>query len=444
MGRGPVKTLIDYDVTCVIMGGGAGTRLYPLTRERAKPAVPLAGKFRLIDIPISNCLNSGLNRIFILTQFNSTSLHRHIHQTYRFDRFSKGFVEILAAQQTPQHADEFSWYQGTADAVRKNLVRLKEANAPEVLILSGDQIYQMDFQDLLGTHRGQGAPSPCEVTIAAVLVPYERVSGLGILRIDGSRRVVEFVEKPKGDRESLKSLAAPPELLENYNLPEDSGPWFLANMGIYSFQLDTLEEALQGEGADFGREILPRLLDRFHVRAHLYHGYWEDIGTIPSFHQVNIELAGPNPRFDFYNQEKPVYTRARLLPASRIRNVTAVDSLIAEGCTIEGARIERSLVGIRSVIHEDATIRNTYIMGADFFESDEDRRSNRARGIPDIGIGPGAVIENAIIDKNARLGARVSLRNTEGRQNFEDGRVIIRDGIMVVPRGAEIPDGYQV
>ena len=439
-----MKIQFDYDVTCVIMGGGAGTRLYPLTRERAKPAVPLGGKYRLIDIPISNCINSGLNHIFILTQFNSTSLHRHIHMAYRFDRFTRGFVEILAAQQTPQYADEYSWYQGTADAVRKNLVRLKDAGGRDVLILSGDQIYQMDFRELMETHRGEGSLLPSEVTIAALLVPFERVSQLGILRIDSTGRVVEFVEKPKGDLASMRSLAAPEQLLAKYNLPPGSGPWFLANMGIYAFQLEVLEEALRGDGADFGREVLPRLLDKYQVRAHLFLGFWEDIGTIPSFHQVNIELAGPKPRFDFYNPEKPVYTRARLLAASRIREAEVSDSLITEGCIIEKARIEKSLIGIRSIIRRGVTIRNTYLMGADFFETEDERRTSRARGIPEVGIGPGTVIENAIVDKNARVGANVSIVNAQKRDNFEDGRVIIREGIVVVPRNAVIPDGYQV
>lgn len=439
-----MKLLLDFDVTCVIMGGGQGARLYPLTKDRAKPAVPLAAKYRLIDIPISNCLHSGLNRIYILTQFNSTSLHRHIHHTYRFEDYSQGFIEILAAQQTPQHADQFSWYQGTADAVRKNLVRLRDTRGQDVLILSGDQIYQMDFRELLSLHRGESGPGPCQVTIAALLVPADRVSQFGILRIDESGRVVEFVEKPRGDHRRLHSLEAPPALLERFGMPAGGGPWFLANMGIYVFQLDVLEEALMGDDADFGREVLPRLLDRVQVRAHLYSGYWEDIGTIRSFHQANIELAGPTPRFNFYSQEKPVYTRARLLPASMVREVTAVDSLIADGCLIESARIERSLVGVRSLIGREVAIRNTYIMGADYYEGEAERRSNRSRGVPDIGIGSGTTIENAIVDKNARVGARVEILNVENRQNFEDGRVIIRDGIAVVPRQAVIPDGYRI
>jgi len=404
----------------------------------------MGGKYRLIDIPISNCLNSGISRIYILTQFNSTSLHRHIHRSYRFDRFSRGFIEILAAQQTPQVAEVHSWYQGTADAVRKNVYRLKDTGGRDILILSGDQIYQMDFRELIEAHRGESTLLPSEVTIAALLVPYERIRHLGILRIDESGRVVEFVEKPKGDRVSVRSLEAPRPLLEKYNLPADSGPWFLANMGIYAFQLEILEEALRKEGADFGREILPGLLDTYQVRAHLFHGYWEDIGTIPSFHQVNLELAGPNPPFLFYSQEKPIYTRARLLPATRAREMTAANSLITEGCLIESAKIENSVIGIRSVIKENVTIRKTYLMGADYYESDEEIRANRARGIPDIGIGPETTIENAIIDKNARIGARVHIKNMEGRENFEDGRVIIRDGIVVVPRMAVIPDGYQI
>ncbi len=439
-----MKIQYDYDVTCVIMGGGQGSRLYPLTKERAKPAVPMGGKYRLIDIPISNCLNSGLNRIFILTQFNSTSLHRHIHRSYRFDRFSRGFIEILAAQQTPGIADVQSWYQGTADAVRKNITRLREAGGKDVLILSGDQIYQMDFRELIALQRGEKGMLPSDVSIAALLVPYERIKHFGILRIDESARVVEFVEKPKGDLPSVRSLMAPGPLLEKYNLPANSGPWFLANMGIYAFQLEVLEKALRGEGADFGREVLPGLLNRFQVRAHLFYGYWEDIGTIPSFHQVNVELAGPHPRFMFYSQQNPIYTRARLLPATRINEITAVNSLIAEGCLIDKARIEKSLIGIRSVIQQNVTIRNTYLMGADYYESEEDLRSNRAVGIPDIGIGPGTTIENAIIDKNARIGADVHIENSQGRENFDDGRVIIREGIVVVPRMSVIPDGYRI
>jgi glucose-1-phosphate adenylyltransferase len=439
-----VNLVLDFDVTCVIMGGGQGARLYPLTRERAKPAVPLAAKYRLIDIPISNCLNAGLNRIYILTQFNSTSLHRHIHHTYRFDRFSRGFIEILAAQQTPQHTTELSWYQGTADAVRKNLLRLKESGGSDVLILSGDQIYQMDFRELLTAHRGEATLLPTEITIAALLVPSDRVSQVGILRLDESGRVVEFVEKPKGDARALRALEAPRPLLEKFQVPDEGGPWFLANMGIYAFQLEVLEEALRGEGADFGREVLPRLLDRFQVRAHLFQGYWEDIGTIRSFHQANIDLAGPDPRFNFYSQDKPIYTRARHLPASTIHQVTASESLIADGCKIEEARIERSLIGVRSVIGRGVTIKNTYIMGADYYESDESRRSNRARSIPDIGIGEGSTIENSIVDKNARVGANVTISNLENRQNYEDARVIIRDGIVVIPRQGVIPDGYRL
>ncbi len=439
-----MKKLIDYDVTCVIMGGGQGARLFPLTKDRAKPAVPLAAKYRLIDIPISNCLNAGLSRIYVLTQYNSTSLHRHIHQTYRFDRFTRSFIEILAAQQTPQHTDEFSWYQGTADAVRKNLHRIKDSGGQDVLILSGDQIYQMDFQELLAGHRGDRGLPATEVTIAALLVPADRVSSFGILRIDDQGRVVEFVEKPKGPPESLRYLEAPRQLVAKFDVPEKKGPWFLANMGIYVFNLDVLEDALKGEAADFGREILPRLLGSVKVGAYLFQGYWEDIGTIRSFHQANIELAGPEPRFDFYSQNRPVYTRARLLPSTRAGSVTAVDSLIAEGCVIEGAQIERSLIGIRSIIGGNVTIRNSYIMGADYFETDEEKRDHRARGLPDVGIGSGTVIENAIVDKNARVGKNVTIRNVEGRENYDDGLVIIRDGISVVPRQAIVPDGYRV
>ena len=433
----------ENNVTTIIMGGGAGQRLSPLTRMRAKPAVPLGGKSRLIDIPISNCINSGLRRIYILTQYNSASLHSHISRSYHFDRFSKAFVQILAAQQTPSYTVEHSWYEGTADAVRKNLARIHEVGGDEVLILSGDQIYQMDFRDVLRTHRGNDELGRPGVTIAALLVPKERARQLGIMRIDSSTgRVLEFVEKPGKDEERFSGLEATDRIVEEFGLAREDGPYYLANMGIYVFNLNWLENSLAHDFSDFGREVLPALLEQCEVRAHLFHGYWEDIGTISSFHQANIELAGPVPRFNFYLEENPIYTRARLLPASKIQGASVSGSLISEGCLIEQARIEKSLIGVRSVIGRDCIIRNTYVMGMDYYETDTQRAHDLQRQQPTIGIGDGTIIENAIIDKNARVGRNVRIQNLQGHTSFDDGKVIIRDGIVIVPRGGVVPDGY--
>lgn len=442
-------TTFEDRVTAIVMGGGAGTRLYPLTHLRAKPAVPLGGKYRLIDIPISNCINSGLRRIYILTQYNSTSLHTHISRSYHFDRFSKAFIGILAAQQSPQYTDAHAWYEGTADAVRKNLGRVRDAGGDEVLILSGDQIYQMDFRDALATHRGTGTESPScgrsEVTIAARLVPKEQARSLGIMRIDvDTGRVIEFIEKP-GDRDELfDGLEATEDTLARFGLSAADGPYYLANMGIYVFDQRRLETALDNEYSDFGREVLPSLLDQCEVRAHLFHGYWEDVGTIRTFHQANIDLAGALPQFNFYMEDTPVYTRARLLPASKIQGASILRSLISEGCLIEQARIEDSLIGIRATVGRDCIIRNTYVMGTDFYETEEGREQDRRAGRPMIGIGDGSIIENSIIDKNARVGRNVRLQNLDNHASFEDGHVIIRDGIVVVPRGGVIPDGYGI
>ncbi len=439
------RTSFDDDVTCIIMGGGAGTRLYPLTHMRSKPAVPLGGKYRLIDIPISNCINSGLRQIYILTQYNSASLHRHISRSFHFDRFSTSFVEILAAQQSPQYAVERSWYEGTADAVRKNLFRIHEAGGKQVLILSGDQIYQMDFRDVLSTHRGSGGAGPAEVTIAAIVVRKEQARGLGIMKIDPStRRVVSFVEKPRDDDSLFEGLEAADEMVAEFELPPEEGPYYLANMGIYVFDLPRLASALENDHSDFGKQVLPSLLDKCEVRAHLFHGYWEDVGTIRSFHQANLDLATSVPHFNFYIEDSPVYTRARLLPASKIQGATVTSSLISEGCLIENATIEQSLIGIRSVVGKDCVIRYSHVMGADDFESDEDRVRNLEAGLPRLGIGDGTIIENAIIDKNARVGSGVRLQNLEKHVSFEDGTVIIRDGLTVVPRGGVVPDGYHI
>ena len=439
-----MKISFDYDVTCMIMGGGQGVRLYPLTKDRSKPAVPLGTKYRLIDIPISNCLNSGLNRIYILTQFNSTSLHRHIQRAYHFDRFSRGFVEILAAQQTPQYDLKASWYQGTSDAVRKNMPRLEESGSSEVLILSGDQIYQMNFREVLDTHRGDSSRGPSEVTIASLLVTREQARQFGVLQIDETGEVVRFVEKPGKDDKLLDSLEAPQRLVENFGLSQADGPWFLANMGIYVFQMDVLKDALTPASTDFGKEVLPAIIKGNRVRCHLFHGYWEDIGTISSFLRANLDLGLEHPNFNFYSAQQPVYTRARLLPASKVSQVTSSNSLIAEGCRIAGAEIVNSLIGVRTVIAKNVTIKNSYIMGTDHFETADDLKRNQAIGLPDIGIGPGTHIENAIVDKNTRIGADVVIKNLEGHREYEDGNVFIRDGIVIVPRNGVLLSGYKI
>ena len=438
-----MRITLDYDVLCVIMGGGQGTRLFPITKERAKPAVPLATKYRLIDIPLSNCLNSGLSRIYILTQFNHASLHQHIQRSYRFDRFSRGFVEILAAQQTRDSAST-SWYEGTADAVRKNLSRLLEGGARDVLILSGDQIYQMDFCEVLETHRGANGCPSSPVTIVALLVDRERARQLGILEINDDAVVQRFVEKPGADDALLDSLVAPSTVVEKFGFSADSGPWFLANMGIYAFELEALASALNTAGTDFGKTILPELVNRHTVRAHLFHGYWEDIGTIQTFHQANLDLASGKPQFDFYAPDQPVFTRARLLPASKIRQLTAKDSLVAEACRIESATFERALLGIRSVVGHDVTIRNSFVMGNDVFETSADREANARQGRPNIGIGDGSVIENAIVDKNCRIGRGVQVRNEMGLVEYDDDFVSIRDGVAIVPRNGVLPEGYRI
>jgi glucose-1-phosphate adenylyltransferase len=437
-----MRVTFDYGVTCVIMGGGQGSRLFPLTKDRAKPAVPLGTKYRLIDIPLSNCINSGLNRIFILTQFNSNSLHRHIHMAYHFDRFSKGFVEILAAQQTPLYDLRSSWYQGTADAVRKNLPRLREAASDdgEILILSGDQIYQMDFREVLSTHRGEDGSGAAPVTIAALLVTRERARQLGVLETDAQGNVVRFVEKPGHNDALLDSLQAPDSLVEKFGLSPEEGPWFLANMGIYVFQSEVLCEALEIPFTDFGKEVLPAIAKSRKMRVHLFLGYWEDIGTISSFLQATLDLAAERPQFDFYSIPHPVYTRARLLPATRITSLSASRALIADGCRVESAVLENCLLGIRSVVGKDVELRNTYVMGCDYYE-DPSRSSG---SLPPVGIGDGCSIQNAIIDKNCRIGRNVRIRNAAEHQEYEDGYVYIRDGIVIVPRNGSLPDGYSI
>jgi glucose-1-phosphate adenylyltransferase len=421
-------------VICLILGGGRGTRLYPLTRSRSKPAVPIAGKYRLIDIPISNCMHSGLSRIFVLTQFNSVSLHRHIANTYKFDPFGGGFVELLAAQQTMQ--DE-TWYQGTADAVRRNIPYFTEVRADLILILSGDQLYRMDFQDMIRNH----VECKADATIATLPVAEFEARSCGIMRIDDSGRVIDFEEKPKTP-EKLDRVRTEPASLARYGIDAAGRP-YLASMGIYLFNRSTMVEMLAADNAaDFGKEMFPRVIAEHRVQAHLFDGYWEDIGTIGAFHKANIDLTLDAPPFDFTFGEHPIFTRPRYLPPSRFSHATIKNSLVSDGCTIgRGAVIENSVIGIRAQIGEGATIRNTYIMGADRYEQPWQIDENARTGRPNIGIGAHSVIENAIIDKNPRVGRHVRVINERGLVDSEEiPDCVIKDGIVVIPKQAMLED----
>lgn len=424
----------------LVLGGGRGTRLYPLTKFRAKPAVPLAAKYRLIDIPLSNCLNSGINRIYVLTQFLSVSLHRHIRQSYRFDQFSGGFVELLAAQQTMEEGAT-DWYQGTADAVRKNLRYIQQPGIEHVIILSGDQLYRMDYRDMLKTHLDTKA----DATIATMPVSRDMAKALGVMRVDESGRVNGFLEKPQ-TKEEADLVKMDPAWIDRRGIPS-RGRDLLASMGIYIFNRDMLLAGLEKTSYhDFGKEIFPAIVRSKNVQTHLFDGYWEDIGTIKAFFECNLSLVGHNSPFDFADPAAPVYTRARFLPPSTIEGATVNRSLIAEGCQIgQGAVIENSLIGVRCIIGPGVTIRNSYIMGNDYFETDQDRKSNLAAGRPPIGIGAGSVIKGALIDKNVRIGRNAWIVNERGITDGEDNdQCIIRDGIPCVVKEAVLPDTYKL
>jgi glucose-1-phosphate adenylyltransferase len=426
------------DVLSLILGGGRGARLFPLTMRRSKPAVPLAGKYRLIDIPISNCLNSGFNRIYVLTQFLSVSLHRHIANTYKFDAFGRSFVEILAAQQTNEGSD---WYQGTADAVRQNDRYIQEDGASQIMILSGDQLYRMDYRQLLQTHQQTKA----DVTIAVIPVARAQVSELGILRLDDEGQVRDFLEKPTDD-EQVKPYQVSASWLEGRGITAQ-GRGYLANMGIYVFQKAALLELLQTEprAHDFGKEIFPRSLRSHRVQAHVFDGYWEDLGTIRNYHEASLALASDHPPFDFHSPEGVIYTRMRFLPASRISKAHIEETLISDGCVIEpGAQIKRCVVGVRSRIGRDVRLSDTVIVGADRYETDAERAANKQRGIPDLTVGDGTVIERAILDKDCRIGRNVRIVNRRELQDYEGDRFVIRDGIVVIPRGFIVPDGTEI
>ena len=411
------STLRPHDVVAVIMGGGAGTRLFPLTKDRAKPAVPLAGKYRLVDIPISNCINSDLRRIFLLTQFNSGSLHRHIQESFRFDTFSPGFVEILAAE---QRIDRNDWYQGTADAVRQNLLHINSYPHSLVLILSGDQLYRMNYHTILEQHAASGA----EVTVATTPVGAVLAGGFGIMEVAEDGRITRFVEKPT-DPAVQATLRGYPDRLP-------------ASMGIYVFDREVMDDALAGDEVDFGKHIIPRLIETRRVHAFQHEGYWEDIGTIHAFFEANLDLCEPLPQFNFYDATAPIYTHARYLPATKIIKSQIERSIIADGCIINDAHIERSVVGVRSRIQAGATIRNALVMGADYYDS-PDRLP--VPGAPTMGIGHGSWIERTIVDKNARIGDDVRI-SPEGKPDLLDGpNFYVRDGIVIIPKNAVIMSG---
>lgn len=429
----------QYDnVVAVILGGGAGSRLFPLTGERSKPAVPLGGTYRLIDVPVSNCINSEITQIFVLTQYNSASLNRHISRTYRFSSFSTGFVEVLAAEQTKDNPE---WFQGTADAVRQMLPHLRDWRVDTLLILSGDHLYRMDYRKFLDRHFSTGA----DLTVSVVPCRPDEAAEFGLLKTDKKGEIVEFKEKPKGDE--LESMRVD---TTNFGLTAQAAQKrpFLASMGIYVFNYAKLVDLLKTDNSwvDFGREIIPAAIEKYTVQAHLFKDYWEDIGTIRAFYDANLDLASPLPKFNFFDASAPIYTRSRYLPPSKLHGCDIDNSMVSEGCILNGVRIRKSIIGLRSRIDNGADIEDSIIMGSDLFESIEELNGNIDRGIPHIGIDQNTIIRRAIIDKNVRIGRNVKLLNREGAENYEapDRSFYIREGIIIIPKGAIIPDGTEI
>jgi len=428
-----LQTQVDSrNVLSVILGGGQGTRLFPLTKERAKPAVPLAGKYRLVDIPISNCINSDLKRVYLLTQFNSASLHRHVTASFKFDHFSYGFVEILAAEQT---LTDTSWYQGTADAVRKNLIHLLNHEFDYLLILSGDQLYRMDFRQILTQHVEKKA----DLTVATIPVRRREIPGLGIMQMDEDFQIQRFVEKPK-EPEVQDSLRLDRKWYGQLGIQSDE-ELFLASMGIYVFDREVLVELLDNDYTDFGKHIIPGAIRTHRVYSHVFQGYWEDIGTIRSFFEANLELTSVLPRFNFFDMTAPIYTRPRFLPSCKVNGATVEHSLIADGCIINSARIRHSLVGLRSVVGEGSDLYRTVVMGSDFYEHAVSIAQNEAAGHPRIGVGRNTRIENAIIDKNSRIGDNCVISPAGKPAEVDHPLYYIRDGVVIIPKSGCIPHG---
>jgi glucose-1-phosphate adenylyltransferase len=426
------QSLNTSNVLSVIMGGGEGKRLFPLTKDRAKPAVPLAGKYRLVDIPISNCINSGFRRVYILTQFNSASLHSHISRTYKFDQFTTGFVEILAAQQTPTNT---SWYEGTADAVRKNLIHFLSHDFDYLVILSGDQLYRMDFRPLIAQHTETGA----DITIATIPVNRAAAQSLGILQIADDLRITRFVEKPR-DPAVLDSLKLSPAMQAKLEI-KDGGESFLASMGIYVFNRKLICELLDNSLSDFGKHIIPQSIPTRRVFSYVFQGYWEDVGTIRSFFEANLDLVTELPRFNFFDMNAPVFSRPRFLPGSKINGAQIDHAVISDGCIINHARITHTIVGLRTIVESGTELNRVVILGSDFYESHESVERHERDGKPRMGIGANCKIENAIIDKNARIGNNVTISPAGKPENVDHELYYIRDGIVIIPKGAIIPHG---
>jgi len=419
----------------VILGGGAGNRLFPLTQQRSKPAVPLGGKYRLVDIALSNCINSDILRTFVLTQYNSASLNRHIAQTYRFSQFSNGFVEIIAAEQTPESPQ---WFQGTADAVRQVLPHIRDWGIDTLLILSGDHLYHMDYRQFLQRHNESNA----DVTVSVIACDERAASEFGLLKTDENGRIIEFKEKPKGDE--LLSMRVDTTKL-GLDANEALRRPYLASMGIYVFKYDRLEQLLGEDPSrlDFGKNVIPAAIAAGDVQAFMFDGYWEDIGTIGAFYRANLDLTTKIPKFNLFDAEAPVFTRARYLPPSKIEDTEINDSIVSDGCIINGANIKNSVIGLRSRISKGVQIDASFLMGADFYQTFEDMRNDMSRGLPRVGIGEGSVVKRAIIDKNARIGSNARLLNEAGTAAADgpNGAYYIRDGIIIVPKNAVIKDG---
>jgi len=429
---------VKHNLLAVILGGGAGTRLFPLTQQRSKPAVPVGGKYRLVDIPISNCINSDVHKIFVLTQYNSASLNRHIAQTYRFSPFSNGFVEILAAEQTPESPH---WFQGTADAVRQVLPHIEDWGIDTLLILSGDHLYRMDYRAFLTLHYETDA----DVTVSVIPCTSDAASEFGLLKTDHEGRIVEFKEKPKG--EALEAMRVDTTSLGLS--PEDAAARpFLASMGIYIFKYDRLQRLLKEDHSwlDFGREVIPAAIRAGSVQAFVFDDYWEDIGTISAFYKANLDLTAKIPKFNLFDAEAPIYTRARYLPPSKVEESEIHDSIIGDGSIIIGAVVSNSIIGLRSRIAKRVQIESSILMGADYYQSLEEMRSDIAAGLPRVGIGEDSIIRKAIVDKNARIGAGVRLLNEAGTANAdaEDKSYFIRDGIIIVPKNAVVKSGTAI
>ncbi|MBC9888810.1 MAG: glucose-1-phosphate adenylyltransferase [Opitutae bacterium] len=422
-------------ILSVVMGGGRGARLYPLTKERCKPAVPLAGKYRLVDIPISNCLNSGLNRIYLLTQFNTASLHRHIRESYKFDHFGGGFVDILAAEQTSEDAN---WYQGTADAVRQNLHHFGNFEFDYLLILSGDQLFRMNFNELIAQHIETGA----EATIAAKAMPIGQVRGLGLMRVQDDLSITQFVEKPT-DPAVIEDLAIGQALERKFDRKVEE-KHCLASMGIYLFDREVLRKSLQNDMTDFGKEVIPSLLGKRKLCSFIFDDYWEDIGTVGAFFEANLSFTREYPSFNCFENDFPVYTHARFLPASRINNCVMDHAIVADGCIVRGAQLKESSIGVRSMIRERSTLERTVMMGGDYYETPDEIEANRARGRPDVGVGRNCVIRNAILDKNARIGDNVHISPDGHADGSKGDGYFVRDGVIVILKNAVLRDATTV